>query len=531
MEHLSVSVFSRRMPEFPCSRSAEEGGRFAQPIGDEELHPDDIPPSPSFSALQRLSIREDPPSAASSVSRSTPPTSPHQPLPAMGDIPDIPDSGSLLSRMGAPAPVSVATAPFSAPPTGTTQTFSSRAVAKKPSPPLPPAKEDTKMVTRSNDGSKSKSKLSALASSRTTSLYSSTSSRSGTIETESVVTYPDLRPSARSQFSLRPPSTLRPMSTNAESEVSGFSSIARNAIASAMKLEAQDQTEKPRSSRPASDAGSDATVKAARVDTGLSRSQGGSPAPSSDSKGKPMSKLAMLAQAKASQAQPLPPPSSPGPSIEELARRTHTQYLTPIANGPTATTAITTSYQTLASLTPPSLSGLPSRSSHVPTQPITPRSPDGPGFPSDPPRSKLAMKSRKYKTPSGAVVVEDAPYAPPAEMPIFLPRTSARSRASPSAFASLLVDDTALHGSKGKDGRTKERESRKSRKGDGSPSKRRSRSKTRHLSAAPAGPSNGFPFDTPSPDDKVNTARMGTALHSARDANARPSRSSTKPAL
>ncbi|KAI0296531.1 hypothetical protein B0F90DRAFT_1035697 [Multifurca ochricompacta] len=45
----------------------------------------------------------------------------------------------------------------------------------------------------------------------------------------------------------------------------------------------------------------------------------------------------------------------PSPSPSTLLRSTHTEYLTPIANGPTATTAITTSYQSLDHLISPVL--------------------------------------------------------------------------------------------------------------------------------------------------------------------------------
>src|SRR5258708_32579838 len=75
---------------------------------------------------------------------------------------------------------------------------------------------------------------------------------------------------------------------------------------------------------------------------------------------RPACKLAKLAQAKSKQGgSGAPKPnaaSSTTPST--LVGTSHTEYLTPIANGPTATTAITTSYQTLGNLLSPTKSAL-----------------------------------------------------------------------------------------------------------------------------------------------------------------------------
>jgi hypothetical protein len=493
-------------------------------------NPDDIAPSPSSSARHRLFGYESPPSAATSESRSTPPTSPHQFIPPMDTIPDIPDSSSLLSRMGAPMPSIAAVASVPPPPPAQ---FQSRGITRKlaslstvdddASSLAPTVPDKDTVIAPLIPEKKSKSKLSALASSRTSTI--SQTSRADSLETESVMTYPNLRPSARSAYSLRPQSTIQSTYQTEFTGASGYSSLARHAVEAAMQQEVQDQATNDTRSSVSSETGSDRTVKLGKPDalppslaSAVARTSNASPA-LSDKSSKPMSKLAMLAQAKSSQGGgmlPKPKPTSPGGSSESLLHRSTTQYLTPIANGPTVTTAITTSYQTLASLTPPSRSGLPMSklSTPVPTVPLS----SGPNGPSDPPRSKLAMKSRKYKTPGGATVVEEEPYAPPPDMPIFLPRTSGRSRASPSAFASLLVDDGALLGRKGKEKRPEDRESRKSRKTDDKPSKHSSRLRTQPNPPAMQVSSGAFAFDVPSPDDIVQNARRGTALGSSRAA-------------
>jgi hypothetical protein len=486
-------------------------GRYAYTVPPALGDPDAIEPSPSASARARLSEIESPPSAATSESRSTPPTSPHQPLPAMETIPDIPDSGSLLSRLGAPLP-SVAAVP-SVPHAASQNRGITRQLAA-----LSTVDDEAKTPTPSVVEKKSKSKLSALASSRT-SMYSQTS-RASSVDAESVMTYPQLRPSNRSAYSLRPQSTDPSTYQSDASGASGFSSLARHAVEAAMKQEALDHVAGDTRSSVSSDTGSDRTVKLGSPEVQVSaRSNASSPAPSSKS-GKPMSKLAMLAQAQAKSPQgqagaSLPSKPTSHASSDSLLNRTHTQYLTPIANGPTVTTAITTTYQSLASLTPPSRSGLPmsKMSTPVPTVPLSSGS-------AEPPRSKLAMKSRKYKTASGVVVVEEESYAPPPEMPIFLPRTSGRSRASPSAFASLLVDDVAVPSRKDKDGRPKDREGRKSRKAEEVPSKRSSRSRAPPDPTALQVSPNSFAFDVPSPDDVVQSARRGTALGSSRSTRA-----------
>ena len=228
-----------------------------------------------------------------------------------------------------------------------------------------------------------------------------------------------------------------------------------------------------------------------------------------DTKARPQSKLAKLAQAKASSHALVPRvPVSP---TKELPKP-HTEFLTPIANGATATTAITTSYQSLQSLST--------------TQSLKPvpliQMPGG-----ETRSSKLVLKVKKAQAKSlSQSSVTDDEGSLPSPPPLFLP-SSTRSRALPSAFASLLLDDP-LTSSEDKDKDCKSpkygREElnlvdmyqaslsrSKSTLGHELEQYKRSRVKP------PTSPdlsvrSTSFAFDVPSPDDVVFNARRGTAL-------------------
>jgi hypothetical protein len=135
------------------------------------------------------------------------------------------------------------------------------------------------------------------------------------------------------------------------------------------------------------------------------------------------------------------------------------------------------------------------------------------------------MKSKKaHEKPSHrhAPIEEDFQdfgFSPPVS-PIFLPKMT-RSRALPSAFASLLVDDRlissdsedkGMHKDKGKrreDPRLVESPSPISSLADATEKpkhRRHSRSQS-----SPVSPER-FAFDVPSPDDVVLNARRGTSL-------------------
>lgn len=141
--------------------------------------------------------------------------------------------------------------------------------------------------------------------------------------------------------------------------------------------------------------------------------------------------------------------------------------------------------------------------------------------PVEPKRSKLALKSRRahekpaYETPADEDF-HDFGFTPPLS-PMFLPKTT-RSRALPSAFASLLVDDRLTsYDSEGKGTHKHKGERREDIKhidASGTVSALSDLAETpkhRPQSSSPASPKR-FAFDVPSPDDIVLNARRGTSL-------------------
>jgi hypothetical protein len=210
--------------------------------------------------------------------------------------------------------------------------------------------------------------------------------------------------------------------------------------------------------------------------------------------------------------------SSPSPST--LVGTSHTEYITPIANGPTATTAITTSYQTLGNLLSPAQSALP------PSFPPAGHNLSSPSSP-EPRQSKLAMKSRKPHLKPGSSTEEDIAFIPVPVHTMFKPEGK-RSRASPSTFASILLDGFPLTSDEDKGHRKERREKlpRERRRGhdrtttsplDDStanvkPSSHKHKSSAVKVANMPLGPLGPFAFDVPSPDDAVFNARRGTSL-------------------
>jgi hypothetical protein len=236
----------------------------------------------------------------------------------------------------------------------------------------------------------------------------------------------------------------------------------------------------------------------------------------SHTKGRP-SKLALLAQAKANanaQQGPWMPSTKPSKTSRKELPDSHTEYLTPIANGPTATTAITTSYQSLHSLKSPR-TVIPA----LPPAPIdSPQASSNSLSPVEPKRSKLALKSRRAheKSTPADEDFHDFGFTPPLS-PMFLPKTT-RSRALPSAFASLLVDDRLTsYDSEGKGTHKHKGKRREDAKDTEAFSTVSSLSdlvetpKHRPQSSSPVSPER-FAFDVPSPDDVVLNARRGTSL-------------------
>ena len=401
--------------------------------------------------------------------------------------------------------------------------------------------------------SKAGSKLSKLASSRASSVSSrSESSRSsGTFVTGSIKTFPALRPSAQSE---RPPSSVAsskelPLVPSSSTSISSApSSIIQRAIQTALELEAVDREATPKSSQPPLE-------YADRSETPTSNYPelpNITPSPEIPplSPTRPLSKLALLAQQKAEggsrpstlqrlSTPPQSPPSSrPFSKLAMLAQqkvdatrvpklpKTSTEYLTPIANGPSVTTAITTSYQSLYSLTDPS------RSNVIPKLDVVPLhlSVEAPS-PTDHRPSKLAMKIKKRAGDKSGTVSELSPEEPIMPPPSSLFQSkSTQARASPSAFASVLVLDN-LHNHQDKNMTKDDLGDHKHRKEkvparkiirDGSTSNHSYHSqKPKHINSLSHDPT-PFAFNVPSPDDIVFNARKGSAFKDVASASPKP---------
>lgn len=436
------------------------------------MDPNSIPPSPSPSAVRRLSNYEAAPSLATSVSQSDVRT----------ELLPLPTERATSRAKSSVVPV---------PPMDTLpeiSDFQSKA-SEKPLPPKPPA-------------SVKPSKLSMLASSRA----STRSSRSSDLETTSVLTYPALRPTAESRLSfattIKPPPTEKPLpSIKAPSTTpSSMSRHVKQAIQIALELETHDRERAARlspksESSTASKASSVTTVKPtmpysppradATPNLPIVRQE-------VEAKGRPQSKLAALAQAKASANTSLVPKllKSPPSSPPKELPKPHTQYFTPIANGATATTAITTSYQSLQSLSRPQ--------AQEPASLV-----QMPG--AEPKQSKLAKKVKKATAklqPTPPDDDTDSHLIIPS--PLFIPKptnphkdtrsTYKYGREMPHLVKVYEASHSRSHSSLGL-----------------SQSQRHRSSRPR---AVPPGVKMnlGFAFDVPSPDDIVFNARRGTSL-------------------
>ncbi|KAF9224315.1 hypothetical protein BS17DRAFT_752266 [Gyrodon lividus] len=462
------------------------------------VDPNEIPPSPSPSAVKRLSIYDSAPSVRTpteSEIQSEKPMSPRPPsvsVPPTENMPDIPD-------------------------------FMSKSSEKPPAPPekdVPPRARLPKP-----------SKLAELASSRASTI---SSSRSSDLESTSVLTYLALRPSAQSRLSLasratsaKPPlseisekssssvktartASVKPAPTPLEKSLqsikppstttSSMSSHVRKAIQTAMELEVHDQgmtTEQHAES--VSETSSVSTVKLAKPlsPTSSIRSVATTALPAVrnelDSKARPQSKLAKLAQAKANVHAVIPrttksiAPSSPPKELP----KPHTEYFTPIANGATATTAITTSYHSLHSLSTAQL---------LEPVPLV----QMPGVQSRP--SKLALRVKKAQDKSfshSSATDDDALPSPP---PLFLPKSIRSHKEKHNKTPRYgreelnLVEMYQAEFSKSKSALGLELPQQHGQSCAKPP--------TPDLSVRSA----SFAFDVPSPDDIVFNARRGTAL-------------------
>lgn len=356
-----------------------------------------------------------------------------------------------------------------------------------------------------------------LASSRASSLSirSESSRSSGTARAGSIKTFPALRPSAHSD---RPPSSvgasvisrdLPPTPPNVVTQ-SLTSSLVGRAIQTAIELEAVDKEVTPKPTRPSSPPSfsTDTQYRSVTPTLKLFRTLDSSPAKVSEdtvplpklASGRPPSKLALLAQQKAD--------ANRGPKLP----KTTTEYLTPIANGSSVTTAITTSYQSLYSLTDPSRPSMIPKLDVVPLQQSESLSPAGMK------PSKLALKIKRAGEKHVRPVLAEEEITLPVS-PIFQVKPT-RTRASPSAFASLLIHDIPITSQDKNDKDWKHRE--KSDMGatsspvlvvdDTLNSRPRSHKRNHIKPPIPELSPSAFSFDDPSPDDVVLHARRGTTL-------------------
>lgn len=494
-----------------------------------------IPVSPSGSALHRLSTYERAPSLPDSESRSSTYSAraPSEPVPPFETIPSIPDYASKSTLHGQRTGASSSSVP----------------------PPVPPK-------------SPKPSKLAMLASSRSTLSRTDSARTTGTVDTHTTVkTFPDLRP-----ISIRPISltrTVESAQTNSTTP-SGRSAIVRQAIDAALQMEKADREKAskqhslrasspslpplpsrtsspslpslPPPSSKASDV-SDAPLpvptkvsshsKLAAKARSASSSKAGSSTPAQDQtipmratpktveipkevspKEQQLSKLAQLAQAQAVQAKytksAFPPVKPPPPN--HLPPES-TEILTPISNGPTVTTAITTSYQSLYSLTDPA------RPTTVPAPFVVPLPAPTYVMPGVKEKtSKLAAKVKKAKEAQATPLPIPEPDVPAPIPPMFLPSSSLK--AHPSAFAAVLID-----GSKERDEK-RQRTHKKHRQSESMLAQEpKHRSKEQQKQMPDLNPPSRFAFDVPSPDDVVLNARKGSALTRA----ARPTVPATSP--
>ncbi|KAI9466681.1 hypothetical protein BJY52DRAFT_1110364 [Lactarius psammicola] len=501
------------------------------------VDPNTIRPSPPPSAM-RLSRDEsgayDSADGGSARTVTPPPGAPGVPVPPVGTIPDILDNQSKSARTASSSKLHSSNSAQRVIPVHVFKSSSLLNSVDKPLPELPPPSKPRSSLAESqteipsDHPGKSKSKLSALASSRVASSKASTVTQSSrlsstTLGTSSVRTYPALRPSSESELSLVE-----------EEDGSATSSMVRQAIQVALNKEAADRMgtspqkynkEVQHDSNKASSSSSKSTAKP------VSEAKDGSPtafytapeSPHNSSGERPASKLAKLAQAKSKQgslgmSKPTPA-RSPSPST--LLRSTHTEYLTPIANGPTATTAITTSYQSLNHLISPARSALPPS---LPPGGYVSSSASSP----EPRQSKLAMKARRPHHKGNNAVEDEQTYVTVPVHTMFKPEGN-RSRASPSTFASIILGGIPLTSDEDKGPRKehrdklpRERHRSRSRTKPTSPldestanvrasslKHRSSAAPAKNIPLAPLGP---FAFDIPSPDDIVSNARHGTSL-------------------
>ena len=232
---------------------------------------------------------------------------------------------------------------------------------RSPSPATTESTIPPPPIEKSIVGTPKKSKLSELADSRSTlssaKSFQTMSSRSFAIDGASILTYPILRPSPASRLSFG--SEFAPSEVPSEESSEVFTSVSshiRRAVDTAIEQERLDKLAAKSEGDPeqSSDDGSSTATETPRPTSQQQSTRG-------------PSKLALLAQSKAKQNPDtivswVRPPSATARRSRVLEAQEHnirTKFVTPIGNGPTATTAITTSYQSLGNLISRGMSGLP----------------------------------------------------------------------------------------------------------------------------------------------------------------------------
>lgn len=455
------------------------------------VDPNDLPPSPTASALRYLSISEtfQTPEPSESAESTTPRMqSPGPPMPPLETIPDIPDQATrstrhpqVLMSISSSSGSSSATAKPNKPPTDQSLPQSASQSAKTSTPKM----SKLASLANSRSGGKSKSNSEASASLESASFHDS----------GSAATFPALHPSQSS----RPPSNLQQIANASATSITPPSDklqySANRATMATMMTTTDSHQEPKRPHAPTPTQGSRPVVQMTppTVTPSAPVSTKSTPPNVVVPSARLPSKLALLAQAKASS--PIPKPSQPkvlGPP------HAHTEYLRPTSNTSVMTTAITTYIQTPDNMLALSRAELP---------PSYPPPLSSSASQTGSKMSKLAAKSKKsqFKATSTS---SDAIDVQPSSMlinPIYRGDFRGSSRALPSAFASILVDENLnLMDRKGHTDSSMdldEKQRRKAAKLALLPS---------HLT--PSSHSSNLAFNGPSPDDIVMNARHGTAF-------------------
>ena len=510
--------------------------------------PNYIPPSPSHSAAWRMSYYEAPPSPLSTTaSRSTIRPLDTEPVPPIDTMPDIPDFQSKSHHEDLPPPtppkdeVPTPTPPSTRPQSKLSKLASARASSasnksessktSQASARLPSEPARSQLASRVQSWSTVDTAPPSLPSkpqSRSTSasLPSSTSSHvrraiDAAMQLEDML---DMEQASKKSTPTKPASVTSsssssrtptihqlptsPGSRSSTSSVSRQSTISKRPTSPESKSTSSVSRQSTISQRPTSPE-SKSTSSVSRQSSvskpSVPPESKTSTRSSSISSAKQPSKLALLAQAKAEAKRSQRPPTevrlqelmeTPLSNHRPTLPESSTEYVTPIANGPTVTTALTTTYHSLYSLTEPGRPPVSPAQHVVQVHEVPP--------PEVGKKSKLAMKIKKAHDRHEYVAAPAEEYQPPSIPPIFTSK-DASGRAHPSAFASLLVDPWTVSYDDG--GRHSDHDMFRRR------SKKHSDRSTPKVSKSLAsdGPQ-AFDFTSPSPDDIVFNARKGTNL-------------------